>query len=560
MKKENHRCVSILRRVLCVIVMLAMLVSLTACLRLSDLEGLFESSSSSSNKKPSNTTGTVGIQKNETLDLEYALTQADVDAFYDLLEELEAVSLIGEDLDTIDALSAELEELLTYLDAQSSIAALYHYSHTLDEALEEQYLDCVEICTQASDAYIQMVKRVYLSDTPAKDYLFADWTEQDIADLLAYDEQIAQLQQRNAEIAVEYRTSEDDALKISLYIEMVNNNNTIAQIYGYDNYYVYAYRNVYGRDYDQEDVAQLREYAQEYLVDLYYTSLMNFYNTYSGLSAKNQAVLENFLYSDFDTLSQDYVQLYIQSLDGSMGESLQNMVENDSFFTDADDAEAGAFTTTIGERCFCFFGPGYANSMTVVHEGGHYYAGSYSDLNMIPMDLAELHSQGNEWLFASFLDEHMPGKLYDALVNYKIYENISMILVCLMVDQFEEYIYTNDLTDFTAGNMNWIMDMVALDYFPDGDVKEMLTDMNAYWRLVVVEQPVYYISYAVSAIAAISLYTMAEEDYEHAMGVYQTLCEDMDLEAGFLGNIDSAGLISPFDERFYQKLERIVNS
>ena len=82
--------------------------------------------------------------------------------------------------------------------------------------------------------------------------------------------------------------------------------------------------------------------------------------------------------------------------------------------------------------------------------------------------------------------------------------------------------------------------------------------MKAYWRLVVVEQPVYYISYAVSGIASISLFTMAEENYGNAMNVYQTLCEDVDLNAGFLGNIEAAGLLSPFQKTFYTKLAQII--
>ena len=101
------------------------------------------------------------------------------------------------------------------------------------------------------------------------------------------------------------------------------------------------------------------------------------------------------------------------------------------------------------------------------------------------------------------------------------------------------------------------MDMVALDYFPDGDVKERLTDMNAYWRLVVVEQPVYYISYGVSAIAAMNLYTEALVDFENAVNIYCSLVENVDLESGFLGNISAAGLNGPFDEAFYRVLRTL---
>ena len=73
-----------------------------------------------------------------------------------------------------------------------------------------------------------------------------------------------------------------------------------------------------------------------------------------------------------------------------------------------------------------------------------------------------------------------------------------------------------------------------------------------------VDQPVYYISYAVSAIAALDLYTMAVEDYESAVAAYQMLCENLNEELGFLGNLDTAGLAGPFQEKFYQRLVQLV--
>ena len=190
MKKNQNRDNRFFHKLGCLLIILSMVLCLVACNLASELEGLgiLDTTASATKNSTKNTTkgttATSGGDKNQILDLEYELTQSEVDAFYDLLEELEAVSLVGEDLDAIDALTAELEEMFAYLDAQNSIAMVYHYSHTLDEVLEAQYLDCVDICTEANDAYIQMVKRVYLSDSPAKDYLFEGWTEQEIAQLL----------------------------------------------------------------------------------------------------------------------------------------------------------------------------------------------------------------------------------------------------------------------------------------------------------------------------------------------------------------------------------------
>lgn len=516
-----------------------------------------------------NTTGTTGTTgptiptippMGHDCDLEYTLTQEDVDQFYTLLAECEALSLAGEDMDAIDASIEALDASFEFMNAQCSIAMILHYGHTKDEALEKQYLDCVDICTAASDAYMQMIRRIYLSDSPAKDSLFEGWTEKDFADLMAYDEQIAQLQSRNAEIGVEYRAEKDDAVKMQLYIEMVQNNNTIARFYGYDNYYEYAYREVYDRDYDAEAVEQLRNHASRYVIESYTTALNNFYTYYNKLNNDKKSDLIDFLYEDFQQQGKDYVGIYLHEAPENLNASMWDMLLNNSYFPSGKDSNSGAFTTTIGDRSYCYFSKDYTNCNTIIHEGGHYYASLYTDLNAIPLDLAEVHSQGNEWLFNYFVQDHMRASQYKALINYRLYEAMSMVLICLMVDEFEQIVYSTDLTGYTSEDMDAIMDEVALRYFPLGNVESNLADMNSYWRMVVVDQPVYYISYAVSAIASVSLYTEAVEDFDNAMAIYVKLCEEVDVEAGFLGNIRAAGLYTPFDEEFYVELRQIVYS
>ena len=581
-----------LRRVLCLVVTLALVMCLAAC-DLSMLESLINTTASGvisptvtyptqiptqSTDPTENTVGTrptsptepsAGTDPTDPTEppvvekdqLEYTLTQTDVDEFYRLLAETETLALVGEDLDAIELTMEQLDEAYEYMNAQCTIAMILHYNHTSDAVLEDQYLNCVEICTQANDAYVQMIKRLYMSDTPAKDALFEGWTEEDFANLMSYDEQIALLQQRNAEIKVEYRATDDDAVRIELYIEFVQNNNQMAAYYGYDNYYTYAYEVGYERDYGAEELEQLREYAVEYLVYGYDQALMNFYNSfYVKLHSGGQQAVQNFLIQDYSANTSRFVEQYLQALPGDMGDIMSNMLEQDSLFANSDDSMEGAFTTSIGDRSYCYFGPGYATSMTVIHEGGHYYASRYADIMGMPLDLAETHSQGNEWLFLSFLDGKMPSSQYRALTDYFLYENMANILICLMVDEFEQIVYSSDLTGFTAADFDAIMDEVSLRYFPNGDVADMLADVNGYWRMVVVDQPVYYISYAVSAMASISLYTLAEEDYDEAILVYRRLCEEIDEEAGFLENITAAGLLTPFDETFYQELTALLSA
>lgn len=564
-----------LRSALCVILMLTMLLGMTACttppattLAPSSTPAQMQTQPTTAvpTTPPTTLPTTAPTEPTQPTEPEpepeplvYELTQEDVDAFYSLLDACEQLSLVGEDLDAIDAATAELDEMYEYLNAQCTIAMIHHYCHTLDATLEERYLDCVDICTDANDAYIQMTRRVYLSDTPAKDHLFEGWTQQDFDDLLAYDEQIAALNQRNAEIEVEYRTTYSDDVRIPLYIEFVQNNNAIARFYGYDNYYDYASERIYERDYGADSIALMRQYAKDHLVPSFQTALENFTNRfYNRLGYTDQKAVVDFLYEGYDTLATNYVHSYMDVMPESMALQMNHMLKLDSVFTDAIDAEAGAFTTSIGERSYCYFGPGYASSSTVIHEGGHYYASRYTDLGAIPLDLAEVHSQGNEWLFTRYMKDVLPIAQYNALKDYLLYEDSAMILICLMVDEFEQIVYTTDLTGYTAADFDAIMDTVSKRYFPRGYKKDDLTDLNSYWRMVVVEQPVYYISYAVSSVAAMSLFTAANNDFEAAMATYQKLCEEPVEDGGFLDNLRAAGLATPFEEEFYLQLKALA--
>jgi len=491
----------------------------------------------------------------------YELTQEDIDEFYRLLDECEKMAIAGEDLDAIDAISDTLDEQFEYLQTQNSIAMIHYYSDMENKLLSNRHLDCVDMLTEANDAYIKSVRRIYLSDTPAKDMLFEDWTDEDIQMLLNYDDRMVELQQRNAEIEVAYRAATSDDVIIPLYVELVQNNNEIAKLYGYENYYVYAYELVYERDYEPAQIQQMRDYAKTYLVSVFDTSLRNFNKSFGALKPAQQQAISNFLYNDYSTsAASSYIEQYLSAMPGSLKEHYEQMISTDSLFATASGAMEGAFTTTVGDRSYCFFGPGYTNASTVIHEAGHYYASRYTDLGSIPMDLAETHSQGNEWLFIASLSDNIAAAQYSSTVDYLMYNNMAMIMICLMVDEFEEKVYTTDVSGYTAADFDAIMDSVCKQYFSLSYASNNLTDVNAYWRMVVVEQPVYYISYAVSSIAALDLYSIAEKDFASAAEIYRKLCEEPLEDGGFVENITAAGLAGPFHEEFYQEITAILKA
>ena len=95
------------------------------------------------------------------------------------------------------------------------------------------------------------------------------------------------------------------------------------------------------------------------------------------------------------------------------------------------------------------------------------------------------------------------------------------------------------------------MDEVVSQYGDPEEINYVIGDLNTYWKMVVVEQPVYYISYAVSAVAAMDIYVTATENEEQAWTAYRALVEEMDPDAGFLKNLENAGIDGPFEEDVY---------
>lgn len=493
--------------------------------------------------------------------LEFTLNEQMEQDFYNLLEELEQVAIAGQSQEQVDALTEALDDAYMLLVDQYQIAYIQYCLDQSDEAMKQRYLDCADMAAEMDAAYNQMCKRVYLSETPLRDYLFEDWTQEEIDMLLAYDDEIAQLEKRNTELTVQFReldmySDSWDSDMVELYNEMVQNNNTIAGIYGFENYYVYATKMVYQRDYGQEQLTQLRQYAAQYLPTLCRESADRFSQIYDGLEDSDAQWISQYVYNDYRQLEKNYVDDFMAAMPQSSREMMGDMFSRDrAIFTDYGDSYQGAFTTWIGGEPFCFFGNGYTNSETVIHELGHYYGSAYVEPWSQPMDLSETQSQGNEWMFIRYMEGQLPAQLATVLTEYKLTTDLGYILCFVLIDAFEQQIYSHpDAGDMTLEEYDAVMEQVAKNYGGLDFINEYIMDIQTYWKMVVLESPVYYISYGVSGIAAISLYTLAVQDEAAATEAYRKLMEEPVEDGGFLENIQNAGIAGPFDETVYQQL------
>ena len=464
-------------------------------------------------------------------------------------------------IDEVDAIYLQFEEAFYHLAEQRTIATIIYYCDTSDEVASSRYLDTQDAFLDLNDKYNTILREIYLN-SPYSAELFAEWTEEEIESLLEYDPTIMELRKEIEALQVEVDNLDDGAKdyndkSTALYVQLITKNNELAAYYDYDNYYDYATENVYDRDYKAADLALFREYIIEYVLPCFGKVYSDF-RGYSDLKEWKRNQFLNFMNKDFDELSKNYLIMYLDSLEGTMGEGMRDVFESKNcIFADLGTSHPTAFCTYLYERetPFCLFGSDGQSSTTLAHEIGHYYA-SYANNDLGNYDLLETHSQGNEYLFLNYIKDELNSDAYKCVRAYQLVNACYVMIMATIIDEFEQEVYALESVEgMTSADFDAIMTKVCEKYGGAEWVSSKLADPYSYWRLVAISNPVYYISYAISAVSATEIFYVAEEiGQEEAYAVYTTLVEGVTYEDGFIGALKKAGLGSPFDEETYEKI------
>lgn len=491
---------------------------------------------------------------------EYTLSDADREALSKALEETLTLMQNNAEEALIDEKVEQIEELFYHIADQADLAYVLFCMDQEDETASDNYLYASEMKNDVFYDYMVMCQKVDASSYAYRARFFEDWSENDFLQMRQYTDEVSAINKANDEILVKYRAldpeGEDFEKEVDrLYVEMVKNNQKLAEMFGFSDYASYAYEVVYQRDYSREELAALRKYVKDYLLMLCKQAGDAFLAGYQELSLVDQIQLGGWLQGDYSSLSGDPVGGYLASLPTSMRDSMARVLQSEhSVFTNDQKSYAGAFTGYFYEDSypFCYFGPGYQSVFTVIHEAGHFYAADCQGGLDIDLDLAELHSQGNEWLMMEYSKKQMSDALYDVLLAYQFYESVSTIVISTMVDEFEEMVYTNAAAlDGSVEQLDKFMAEICVRYGGKSFIEEYMTDVSSYWKYVVIESPVYYISYAVSGISAMSFYGQVASNYNAALETYQAFTAGELVEDAFLENLKNAGVSSPFEEKAY---------
>ncbi len=495
----------------------------------------------------------------EDISLEYTLTQDDLTRFTELVEKCEVEGMSESSLYSFSISLSEMTELLTYIETQSTVGYLEYCMNQTDPTALAHYTQSEDIYNSARTLYLGMLKKLE-AESPLREQLFGGWSEDELKMLRVDNDKVGKLQLDTSELTRRFYELDEESETWSadvgvLYEQVVANNQLMAKEYGYGNYYALADELIYTRKYTTEQRTAFREYVGEYVVPMY-ADISGAYATAMGALTEAEQMELAEIYSN-----QEYLYGYMDSFDYSLKDKMYAMFErpNASLFGVSEDALEGAFTTYVSEfeQPIAYFGPGYDGLYTLVHELGHYAAYYQYTTSTLPFDLAETHSQGNEWLLTSYLKTKVSPNVYNALLLENLTTGLTTVVYSTLVDHFEELVYTA-ATPVKASEYSKLMDTVCASYEGlEGVASGLRYTPFEYAQRVTLTSPGYYLSYATSQVAAIGVYLLAEEQgYQAAVNAYTVLQEGIELDASFAEALGTAGLPSPFQAATFEKLQK----
>lgn len=467
---------------------------------------------------------------------------------YDAAELLDKAARLGETADGKEAadlydwLMAEYAKVYT-LD---NLAYIDFYAHPGDETLSDacRQLDSVlnevndALCTALSDAL----------DGPAGSALRSYIGEDKATALVGYDEQtdrqreiterVSELTLQYNALIMEYLSYDEETEKIgALYRELVDLHNEEAQIVGYKDYADYAYEASYGRDFTPDDAAALCEavkpYARQYFGSLYYNEA-----TYADFSA------------DTDLTERELVGLvtqYMPRVSDDAAKAAAYMEKHGLYFMDSAERVSDlGFTTTLDQynAPFIYLALyGDQNDIqSMFHEFGHYYDAYVNPvpdllLSVGSLDIFEIHSTGMEALSTGWYEDIYGEDADLARIRFLDSALYTVFSGCLF-DEFQRVVYADP--SLTPEQISQTFVTIARSY----GLRSFGKEFSHYWMQVNhnFESPFYYISYAVSMLASLQIYEMAENDWAAAADFYNDLVSLGAFDYTYCELLDKVGL------------------
>ena len=425
---------------------------------------------------------------------------------------------------------------------QYALSNIHYCKDLTDIYWEQEYHFCSQSTAEVNACLENLLYA--LADSPLKDQLESEeYFGAGFFDAYSgesfWDETFTALMEQEALLESQYYELTSEATKVTfgseayyqqygtkmaeLLRELVAVRQSIAKYAGFDNYLTFSYAYTFGRDYSPEQVDSLLQDIQNELVPLY-----------------REAVTRN-LWSGFRTpTTESQTFAYVKNMANAMGGEIQDafsVMENRglydiSFSEKKYDISFEVYLMNY-QVPYVFLSPAGTvdDHLTFAHEFGHFCNDYLSYGSVADIDVAEIFSQGMEYLSLCYGGEHF--------TKAKLADGLSVYVEQAGYAWFEQQLYTAE--NITTEEIYTLFEEMGNRFGFDAwqwDSRSFVAIPHFF------TEPNYVISYVVSNDAAVQLYQL--ELAQSGAGLTKYKQNLATAEPALLGFLTSAELESPF--------------
>lgn len=519
---------------------LALVVLLTGCAQLVDLtQQLAE-------KRDEQLQQLAGLGKTKEPFSQMTYTRPDMEAFQALVEESCQLGKTSKDVDQVLQQTTELYDAYDRFYTMLSLADIFYCKDLSNAEAQAEY----EFCTSQSGQVEQALEAYYqaLAQGPAVEELeeyFGEGFFDGYTGESQWDETFLDLWNREQEAVARYYEAMNqmsdagyDEMEKTLgpiLVELIGLRQELATQMGYDDCEEFLWDWSYNRTYTPQDVdAYLQEIQQE-LAPLYRQVQT------SGLYEE----VYRRRYGEGQCLS--YLSSATEAMGGGIREAYEEMTSRELYdIAPGERKYEGSFEVYLAsyDAPYVFVNPyeDISDFLSFSHEFGHFTNDYLAGGSYVSTDVAELMSQGMEFMSLCYATE--PGeKELDMARRLRLADSLGVYVEQAAYYSFERQAYRLTGEELTVENLNAIYSQVAQDFgFDSVDWDE------AEWTGVAhfYTNPFYVISYVVSGDGAMQLYQLERKEAGAGLELFQELLET-DEDIPLLTLLEQSGLESPFD-------------
>lgn len=313
----------------------------------------------------------------------------------------------------------------------------------------------------------------------------------------------------------------------------------LAKSADYDSFVDYEYVEDFYRDYTKEEAAIFENAVKTSVAPRYFGELSKDVRLMTaGSDCKITAANV-----------EDFIGKYAPQISSEIYDSFQYMKKYGLgvFTSDAEKLDQGYTTELYSYDTPFIYNMCYDNNAKTlsdsVHEFGHFTAMHYMPTDNVltsstNCDIAEVNSQGLELLYDAYYDEIF-GKDAPLIRAQHLFALLSSVIEGCIQDEFQQYLYSHP--EISMDEMNKAYCAIRASY---GDKPEDGIDYDYNWMYVMhtFNAPMYYISYATSALTALDIWTRAQSDRGDAVNKYLYFTSFGSEDYGYLELLDICGL------------------